>query len=151
MVTNYFIFAHLSLSTIQAAIFICGPKHINLWNAIHHTSKFGSQASIYLFIYLLFIYLWMTLSNSNNLIAFLAYFIICEKQYLIFSYIVRVEEIMYLVLHSAHSTHTTKHRDCFLCLCFSLCLSLIPLYLYLDSTTHCFDVAIQPNNYANLW
>ena len=51
---------------------------------------------------------WATLNKLSNLIPSVAFFIICEKQYLVFKYIVRIKEITHLVLCFSGTRHPIK-------------------------------------------
>lgn len=64
---------------------------------MHGVSKLGSPTGQHLLL------AWVTLNALEHLITFLAYFIICEKQYLVFRYIARIQEITYLLLYMVHT------------------------------------------------
>lgn len=93
---------------------------------------------------------WVTLNKLNSLIIFLACFMICEKQYLLFGYIVRIKKIRHLVLCFSRCRHPTRCRSCFLCLDCSLSFPPPFLHLFysailsLDSAMPCFHMPIQP-------
>lgn len=108
---------------------------------MHSIIKFENQTGQHLLMS------WVILHKLSNLITFLACFIMYEKQYLVFRYIVRIKEIMHLVLHSAHRKHPIRHRSRFLPYAISLFLFYSAI-LSLDSAAHCFHKAFQPNKHA---